>query len=90
LNLKKGFQNGEIGPVLFSKRRDWACPVFKTGEIGLDQFPKVLSAALKNFLSNKSKRFKLTRFRELWVNYKDFGNKRLRTPHTNTKLKGQL
>jgi hypothetical protein len=71
----------------FSKRRDWACPVFKTGEIGLDQFPKALSAPEKNFLSNRSKRFKLTRFRELWVNYKDFGTKRQRTPHTNKIIK---
>jgi hypothetical protein len=47
----------------------------KTGEIDPDWFSKALNAALRNMLSNNSKRFELAGFQKLRANYKAFSTK---------------
>jgi hypothetical protein len=78
LNLRKAFEN----------RVDRLCPAFKIGELALAGFEnrrngsgrllKVLGAATRNMLSNRSKGSELADFKKLFANSKGFRSKRQR------------
>ncbi len=54
------------------------------------QFSKTLGAAPRNLLPNKITEFDLDSFKNLCVNYKFSGTKRLKTYQVNKKLKAEF
>jgi hypothetical protein len=93
-------KTGEIGSGQLSKSAGWLWPAFKIGELALAGFQnrrvgsgrlsKALCAAPRNLLSNRSKRFELADFLNLFTNSKAFHAKRQRIYLFNIKLKGRL